>query len=115
MVLKQINTPRFFAMLFKHFEIHFSLLLNLHMELIKQKATITETKGYNNSNKRLMILLTFNMVFYFQCTLKDLKSIVMYALYFYVGFVFLWPLLWEAICVQNYQCFLFKMSRKLIL
>lgn len=43
-VLKQINTPRFFAMLFKHFEIHFSLLLNLHMKLIKQKATITVTK-----------------------------------------------------------------------
>lgn len=34
----------FFVMLFKQFETHFSLLLNLHMKLIKQKATITVTE-----------------------------------------------------------------------
>lgn len=34
-----------FVMLFKQFETHFSLLLNLHMKLIKQKATITVTRG----------------------------------------------------------------------
>lgn len=42
-VPKEINVLHFFGHAFQ-IETHFSLLLNLHMKLIKQKSTITVTE-----------------------------------------------------------------------